>query len=107
MAFNADKRGYQVVNPASGGYQTTAVAAGVSSDTVISAAAGKICRILVTTTGTNPLQVYDNATAGSGLIIAALPASPAIGIYDFQMPAANGITVKGNAANPAVTIGWI
>lgn len=91
---------------ASGGRLTTAIAAGTSANTVVKASAGKICRIIVTATGTNPLQIFDNASTNSGTIIAALPASPAIGMYDFQMPAANGITVAGSASNPAVTIGY-
>jgi len=106
MTFNANRRGMQIVDPTSGGAVTTAISAGTAANTVISANPGKLCRILVTTVGTNPLQVFDNASTNSGTIIAALAASAPIGIYDFQMPAANGITVAGNAANPAVTIGW-
>jgi hypothetical protein len=108
MVFNANKRGYQIVDSSSGGgAQTTPIAAGTAANTVISATpGGRICSILVTATGTNPLQVFDNASTNAGTIIAALPASPAIGLYTFGMPAALGITVAGNAANPAVTIGW-
>lgn len=107
MAFNANRRGFQIVETASGGNQTTPIAAGTAANTVISANPGRICRILVTTVGTNALQVFDNASTNSGTVIAELAASAPIGIYDFQMPAAIGITVAGNAANPAVTIGWI
>lgn len=82
------------------------IAAGKSSDTVVKNAPGLLKRVLVTATGTNPLQVYDNAAAGSGDIIGTLAASPALGPVDFEMPAALGITVKGNAANPAVTISF-
>lgn len=108
MAFNANKRGYQIVDSSSGGgAQTTPIAAGTVANTVVSnVGGGRICSILVTTTGTNPMLVYDNASTNSGTIIAALPASPAIGLYTFGLPAAAGITVAGNAANPAVTIGW-
>jgi hypothetical protein len=88
------------------GASTTAIAAGKTTDTVIKGAAGKIYRILVTTTGSNPLLVFDNATTHTGTVIGALPASPAIGSYLQMNPAANGITVQGNAANPAVTISW-
>ena len=89
------------------GTTTTAIAAGVATDTVLKAAKGVLCRILVTTTGTNPLQIFDNASAGSGKVIGCLPASPAVGTsVEFIMPAANGITVKGNAANPGVTISF-
>ncbi len=106
---NMDKwRGKNGIGEVSdGGRSTTAVAASVSTDTVIKATAGRLAKVLVTATGTNAMQIFDNATAGSGKIIGALPASPAVGaVYDFQMPAANGVTVLGNALNPGVTISW-
>jgi hypothetical protein len=90
-----------------GGTNTVAIAAGTATDTVVHALTGRLCRVLVTTTGTNPLQIFDNASTSSGTIIGCLPASPTVGTtYDFNLPAANGITVKGNAANPAVTISY-
>jgi hypothetical protein len=86
---------------------TTAIAAGVATDTVIKATAGRLGKVIVTTTGTAALLIYDNATGHTGTVIGALPASPAVGaVYDFNMPAANGITVLGAAANPAVTISF-
>lgn len=88
--------------------QVAAVASAKATDTIIKASAGQLVSVLVTTTGTNPMQIFDNALAGSGTIIGALPASPAVGtLYTFTMPAANGITVKGNAANPGVTISYL
>jgi hypothetical protein len=100
-------RGTQgVADVSSGGRTSTAIAASTSANTVIKASAGRCASILVTTTGTNALQVFDNASAASGTIIAALPTSPAIGLYVFGTPAANGITVGGNANNPGVTVFW-
>jgi hypothetical protein len=91
----------------SGGTTTIAVAAATASDTVIKNGVGRLCRVLVTATGTNPMQIFDNASAGSGTVIGCLPASPAVGsTYDFNLPAANGITVKGSATNPGVTISY-
>jgi len=91
----------------SGGTNTLAIAAATATDTVVKGYKGRLCRVLVTATGTNPLQIFDNASAATGTIIGALPASPAVGaVYDFNLPAANGITVKGNAANPGVTISF-
>jgi hypothetical protein len=91
----------------SGGRSSTPVAASVATDTVIKATPGRLARVLVTATGTNPMQIFDNASGHTGTIIGALPASPTVGnVYDFQMPAANGITVLGNANNPGVTISW-
>lgn len=88
------------------GTSTVAIPAGTITDTVVKATAGRLCRILVTTLGANALQVCDNATAGTGTVIGALTANAPIGTYSFQMPAAAGITVAGNAANPAVTISY-
>lgn len=91
-----------------GGVTTVAIAAGVSTDTVVKATPGRLCRVLVTTTGTNPLTIWDNASGHTGTIIGAFAASPAVGtVASFEMPAANGITVQGNAANPAVTISFV
>jgi hypothetical protein len=75
-----------------------------ASPTVVKASAGRLCRVLVTTTGSNPLVIYDNASAASGTIIGQLPVSPALGCYQFDTPALLGITVAGSATNPAVTI---
>jgi hypothetical protein len=86
---------------------TLAIAASVATDTVVKAAPGRLARLIVTTLGTNALLIYDNATTGSGVIIGAIPASAAVGSsFLFDMPAANGITVKGSGTNPAVTISF-
>ncbi len=88
-----------------GGTTTVPIAAGVAANTVIKATPGRLVRVLVTATGTNPMQFFDNASAASGTIIGALPASPAIGtVLLLDMPALQGITAGGNAANPAVTV---
>ena len=106
VGATADLLGVQHV--ANGGLVTTAVAAGTAGNTVIKASAGRLCRVLVTTAGTAAMLIYDNATTNSGTVIGAIPANAVAGsLYDFQMPAANGITVDGDGNNPAVTIGWI
>lgn len=88
-----------------GGTNYAAIAAGTATDTVVKGYSGRLCRVVVIATGTNPMAIYDNAAAGSGTQIAALPASPAVGAsFDFHVPCVNGITVKGNAANPAVVV---
>ncbi len=101
-----DNDGRTVVSQAAG--TATAVAATTSADTVIKASPGILLRVIVTTTGANPMQIFDNASAGSGLVIGGLPASPAVGTtFTFQTPALNGITVKGSSTNPGVTITFI
>ncbi len=88
------------------GRLNTPIASGHSSDTVVSAVEGMLASVLVTTTNTHEMDIYDNSSTGSGTIIGIIPASaPVDGVpFVFHAPAANGITVKGNANNPGVTI---
>lgn len=79
-----------------------------AADVVVKATPGRLVKVLVTTTGANPMQIFDNATAGTGTQIGCFAASPAVGtVIDFNMPAANGITIKGSATNPVVTVSYI
>lgn len=104
-AITLDAMGEQLVT--SGGLVTTAVPAN-ASNTVIKATRGRLCRVLVTGTGANSMVIHDNATTNSGTVIGTLPANAPVGsVYDFQMPAANGITISGSATNPSVTVSWI
>lgn len=91
-----------------GGSATTAIAASKSANTVVKAAAGRLCRVLVTTAGTvTTVSIFDNATTNSGTIIGTFPGAATAGTtYDFEMPAANGITVGGSATNPAITVSY-
>lgn len=88
--------------------QYALVAATTATDTPIKTAGGGVLgRIIVTVTGANPMQIYDNATAGTGALIASLPASPTLGqVFVFDCPVVNGITIKGSATNPGVTVLW-
>lgn len=89
-----------------GGARNFAYTANASAVTV-KTSPGRLCKVLVTTTGTNAMLIYDNASAASGTVIGALPANPTVGsIYEFLMPANNGITIAGSASNPAVTISY-
>jgi len=87
---------------------TTPIAAG-SSTTTVKASPGRLCRVVVTTAGTSTdnITIYDNATAGSGEVLAVIPGGGTVGtIYALDLPAVNGITVVNVASGPAVTIGW-
>ena len=90
-----------------GGSATATVAAGTGT-TVIKASAGRLCRALVTAgTITGAVTIYDNATTGSGTVIGVIPTTAVIGgTYDFQMPAANGITAIGAAGSAALTVSF-
>jgi len=95
----------------SGGTKTAAVASGTNSDTPVKAAAGRLCRIAVTsaagtTTGTTP--IYDNASGHTGTILVVVPNNTAVGtVIDVQMPATVGITVNGGANSPGMTISYV
>ncbi|QBD76178.1 hypothetical protein EPA93_09215 [Ktedonosporobacter rubrisoli] len=98
---------FGVADVSNGGRATIAIAAGMATDTVVKAAAGRLCRVLVTAAGTALLIIYDNASGHTGTIIGILPANPAVGaVFDFQLPAINGITVAGNASNPGITVSY-
>lgn len=88
-----------------GGRVSTAIAAGVTANTIVRGSSGRLARMLVTATGTNQMNIFDNAASPTGTIIGLVPANAAVGtLIDCQAPAANGITVAGNSNNPGVTI---
>jgi hypothetical protein len=90
-----------------GGGLSTAVAQGKVSDTIIAAVPARLCRVIVTATGTAPTQIFDNPAAGSGMVIGIIPTATAVGtVLDFSMPAATGITVKGLATNHGFTVSY-
>lgn len=91
-----------------GGTLTAVVAAGVGT-TVIKATPGRLCRVVVTTAPTtNPLTFYDNASTGSGVVIGIVPGTATLGqVFDFNMPAASGITALGATTSAAVTVSFV
>lgn len=103
-----DSANGQPVHPITGGSTTVAIASAKSTDTVVKASAGRLCKVLLTTAnGAAAISIYDNASTHSGTVIGYIPASAAAGtLVDFQMPAAAGITVGGAATNPAMTISY-
>jgi hypothetical protein len=91
-----------------GGSNATPIPVNTVANTVIKATSGRLCRVIVTVTGAAAMSIYDNAAAATGTIIGQLPANPAVGsVYDFQTPAALGITVGGAGTNPGVTITYL
>lgn len=101
---------FDSVNNPSNPTTTTAIAAGVTTNTIIKATPGKAFTILITTVGSNTLMVVDansSASAAAGTIIGITAASAALGsAFTCVGPSQFGIVVLGNAANPAVTISW-
>ena len=73
---------------------------------VVKGSSGYLWSATVTTLGTAQLDIYDNATTGSGTKLLSIPASAPVGsIYNFINGsfAANGITSNGVLNCPAVT----
>jgi hypothetical protein len=100
--YEVDKNG----NPRAA--NTFSIPAGTTTDTVVKSSAGTFYGMLITTSAAGTPTVYDNATSGSGTPISIAPAStvgftatPYIGVN-----CALGITVKGSASNPAITVYW-
>lgn len=89
-----------------GGAAAITIPVGSTGDTAIKAGPGRLCRVIVCVTGTNPMTFWDNTTGThSGTVLGVLPASAAVGtVFNFQTPAAIAISSQGNAANPAVTV---
>src|SRR5690349_6380632 len=91
------------------GQFTVSVPSG-AANTIIKAAPGRLCRIVVTTTGAGAgnVQFFDNASTNSGTVIGAVPANATAGqFFDFQMPAANGIVAQNVASGPVLTVSFI
>jgi hypothetical protein len=84
-------------------------AANTSGDVVVKGTPGTLWSATVTTLGTAGLDIFDNASAGSGTKLLSIPASAAVGtIYNFNSgaPALNGITSHGVLNCPAVTFSY-
>jgi hypothetical protein len=75
---------------------------------VVKGAPGRLLKVSVTTaTASATVNVYDNASAGSGTPLLAIPAAAAAGtVYDVNLPAANGITVQSTGATGNITVGY-
>lgn len=73
--------------------------------TIVKNTAGRLASVIVTTSGSAQLNIYDNASQASGTILGAVPANAAVGsVYQFYAPAANGIVANAVANCCATTI---
>jgi hypothetical protein len=89
-----------------GGVANVAIAV-AAANTIVKAAPGRVCRLVITAAGTTALTIFDNASTNSGTVLFATPASTVVGtIYDIQMPAQNGIVVQNTASGPAATLSF-
>jgi len=74
-----------------GAYAANAAAA---TATTILTGPGRICRIVVLTSGTAETVIYDNTAVSGTNILHRIPADPTVGtVYDVDMPVNTGITL--------------
>lgn len=98
---------YAQSTDAFGGCVSKAIAAGLTTDTVLSTIPSRLCRVIVTATGAGNTQIFDNASAGSGVVVGIIKSTAVVGdIIDFSMPTMLGLTIKGAAGNAGFTISY-
>jgi hypothetical protein len=90
--------------------QYTLVPATTAATVVIKGAPGRLRMVSVTTTGTGSaswVNIYNNASAGSGDVLLAVPSNAAAGtLYNVNMPADLGITALQVTNGPALTCSY-
>ncbi len=89
--------------------QTNMAVAVSGSVTVVKASKGILSHVIVTTEGAVAMTIHDHASLASGTVVGVIPAfSPAGSIFTYGngIPCLLGITVSGNASNPAVTVAY-
>ena len=98
-----DDRGYSLLA------NKTAAVASAAGTTVVKASAGRLVKVIYTAGGTATFNItlYDNASAGSGTVLAVIPGGGTVGSsVTLDLPALNGITAVNVATGPAVVIGF-
>jgi hypothetical protein len=86
-----------------GGRITVAVVAG--TPLVVKPSAGRLCKVLVTATGSANGTFYDSPSAAEGTVIGVIPSTATVGqVIDLQFPAASGIYWDGHAGAPPATV---
>ena len=94
----------KITQTSNGGQYAAAVAAGASGAAVVLAGNGRLCKVIVMTSGSAATDIYDN-TAASGTKVLTIPANPTVGaIYDVQLPVTTGIFPAGTTNTSALTI---
>lgn len=88
-----------------GGQLTSYHAAGSSGAGAALASKGRLCRVVVLSSGSAATSIYDHASAASGTKLFTMKANPTVGaVYDIQAPCANGIYVGGTTNTSALLV---
>jgi len=100
---NADS----VIANTNGGQYT--VSAASATGAALYTGAGRLCQIIVTTSGTGLVTIYDSIVSASGTVIFAGPAA-GIGLaslpINVQMPFALGLYCIGGTLSPVLTVSY-
>jgi hypothetical protein len=76
-----------------------------SSAAAVKATAGRLCKVVVLTTVTSAVSIYDNTNAASGQALLSIPTTAAVGtIFNVQALATNGLYVGGGAGSPGMLV---
>lgn len=89
-----------------GGGAYKAVAAGTGAgNVVVSAVPGRLVKIVVVTTNTAAISLYDNASTNSGTVLFTVPANAGSGtIYSLDIPTVNGIVAAQVNNSPTLIV---
>lgn len=91
-----------------GGITVATVTAQTAGAAALKTSSGRICKIIVTSTATAAIFLYDSTNAASGTVIGAVPASTAIGtMFSPNIPFTNGIFPAGAVNTPSLTVSYI
>jgi len=100
--------GFDAIDMTAGGGAQTVTVPAATNGYVVKAIAGRLCTVLVTANmATTALTFYDNNAAASGTIIGVIPATATAGsVYNFKIPAQNGIYAVGGTGQTACTVAF-
>ncbi len=89
----------------------TASVAYTAMPVAVKASAGRLVKVIVTTTlagSSAAITIYDNASAASGTILLVIPTGATAGtIYAVDLPAVNGIYVsEASLSAGVITVGY-
>ncbi len=106
--YQVDVNGNPITASTSSGSSYATIAAGATGPTVIKATSGILFGVVATTSAAGAPLAYDNASAASGNVLAAIAANAAVGtgatLPGGGVKFTNGLTFAGGATMPGLTV---
>ena len=92
-----------------GQFNTQLTSTQLQAGAVVKGAAGRLATVLVTVVTNAVIEIFDNASTGSGNIVGYIPSGATAGtIYSFNMPCAAGIYVAASSGQTGqITISFV